>query len=63
VLENHGFTDIKFTHLPPINSVAGSGNPAGKMAKNMYYWFALIVDKLSLGRINIDNLFAEAKKK
>jgi len=63
LLNRCGFFDVRFIHLPPIQSVSGSQNRLFKAAKNAWYQSAKTLDALSFGRLNIDNLFAVANKR
>ena len=61
VLERSGFRDIRYTHLPPIQSVAGNRNPMLRLAKNAWFLTAVVLFHTSAGRLNIDNLFVAAR--
>jgi len=61
VLERNGFGDIRFTHLRPVQSVAGSRSGLLKVAKNAWFHAAVAVYGLTLGRVNLDNLFVTAR--
>ncbi|KKR81105.1 MAG: Methionine biosynthesis protein MetW-like protein [Candidatus Daviesbacteria bacterium GW2011_GWA1_41_61] len=62
VLQRNGFNRIEFVHFHPIQSMAGSKNPFSKLAKNWFFYFTRMVDNLTLGQVNVDNLFVIAKK-
>jgi len=62
VLNDNGFLKIKFIHLHPIQSVAGSKNEILKLIKNFWFYFSRILSIMTFGKINIDNLFIIAKK-
>jgi 2-polyprenyl-3-methyl-5-hydroxy-6-metoxy-1,4-benzoquinol methylase len=57
----NGFKEIEFLHLPPIQSVAGSGNPLLRGAKNLWFHTSRALAVLSRGRCNLDNLFAACR--
>lgn len=61
ILEECGFSGTRFVHLPPIQAVAGKRGLPGLMLKNNWWFWSVIVSKLTLGKLNGDNLFAEAK--
>ncbi len=60
VLIKAGFARVRFVHLPPIQSVAGSRNPLLRFGKNGWSQTSALLDGLTLGAINLDNLFAHA---
>jgi hypothetical protein len=62
VLENKGFREISFVHLPPIQSVSGNNSKTLINLKNLWWYSAAALSKISFGRINIDNLSVIAKK-
>jgi 2-polyprenyl-3-methyl-5-hydroxy-6-metoxy-1,4-benzoquinol methylase len=55
-----GFKKAKFVHLPPIQAVAGKSDPFRLLIKNAWWIKAVVLSKLTSGKINFDNLFAEA---
>jgi len=61
VLEECGFDKTKFVHLPPIQAVAGKRWWPGLVLKNSWAFTAAVLSWISLGSINMDNLFAEAR--
>lgn len=61
VLRSTGYRDIKFTHLPPIQSLSGSRNRVLMLVKNSVYQISRVLFHMSLGRLNLDNLFVVAK--
>ena len=63
VLERCGFTDVRFQHLSPIQSVAGCGDSRlFRLAKNGYFAMARSLSRATGDRLNIDNLFVVATK-
>jgi 2-polyprenyl-3-methyl-5-hydroxy-6-metoxy-1,4-benzoquinol methylase len=56
-----GYRDIKFIHLPPIQSLSGSRNRVLTLTKNAIFQTSRILFYISLGRVNLDNLFAVAR--
>jgi len=61
VLGRCGFSDVRFEHLSPIQSVAGCGdNRLFRWAKNGYFAVARSLSWASGGKLNIDNLFVTA---
>lgn len=62
ILRMNGFKDVKFLHLPPIQSVAGSKSIFLKVIKNTWFNLARFIGLITGNKINIDNLFAVAKK-
>ncbi|MDX1503104.1 MAG: class I SAM-dependent methyltransferase [Thermoanaerobaculia bacterium] len=63
VLERNGFADVRYLHLPPIQSVSGSRSPVLTGLKNLWAAAAAGLDRLTLGRVNLDNLFAVATRR
>jgi 2-polyprenyl-3-methyl-5-hydroxy-6-metoxy-1,4-benzoquinol methylase len=61
VLLRCGYTDIKFTHLPPIQGLSGSRNRVLTLTKNAIFQMSKILFYVSLGTLNLDNLFAVAR--
>ncbi|MEJ2368123.1 MAG: methyltransferase domain-containing protein [Acidobacteriota bacterium] len=61
ILNECGFTRVVYRHLPPIQGVAGSGNPILRQAKNLWFNGSVALSALTFGRLNLDNLFAEAR--
>jgi 2-polyprenyl-3-methyl-5-hydroxy-6-metoxy-1,4-benzoquinol methylase len=62
ILKRNGFSIIEFTHLKPIQSVAGSNNTILNFIKNLWSLYAKLISKLTFKKVNIDNLFVIAKK-
>lgn len=62
LLNRSGFNRIKFIHLEPIQSVSGSKNRILKFVKNLWSCWARLLFYLTLGKINLDNLFVLARK-
>jgi SAM-dependent methyltransferase len=57
-----GFADVRFTHLRPIQSVAGGTGPAGAVAKDAWYLAARALHALTWGAVNVNNsLFVVAR--
>lgn len=63
ILNKNGFRKIKFVHLHPIQSVTGSKSPLLKAVKNLWFYLAKLLNAVSFGEINIDNLFIVARKR
>ena len=64
LLQRTGFPNVRFTHLWPIQSVAGSKGKLALLAKNSWYLFSRMVFGLTLGLCNINNnLFVIGRKK
>lgn len=61
-LEQNNFKSVQFTHLPPIQSVAGSKSTSMTFIKNCWYQTARLLAILTGRKINLDNLFVVAKK-
>lgn len=61
VLLRCGYRDIKFIHLPPIQSLSASRNRVLTLAKNAIFQMSKFLFYTSLGRLNLDNLFAVAR--
>jgi SAM-dependent methyltransferase len=62
LLERNGFSDVRFVHLPPVDSVARHRRPLGQLARKG--WLAA-VRGLAIGtreRVNMDNLFVLARR-
>jgi SAM-dependent methyltransferase len=62
LLERVGFARTDVVHLPPIQSVSGSKSRGLAVAKNLWTGAARILDTLTLGHVNLDNLFLAAHK-
>ena len=62
ILRVNGFKDIEFTHLPPIQSVAGSRSVFLRVIKNAWFNIARLLAFISGGMLNLDNLFVVARK-
>lgn len=62
ILNLSGFKEVKFTHLPPIQAVAGKRAKILILIKNLYYLFSLFLYFITFKMVNTDNLFLEAKK-
>jgi 2-polyprenyl-3-methyl-5-hydroxy-6-metoxy-1,4-benzoquinol methylase len=62
LLKRNGFNEIKLTHLPPIMAVSGSSAPLKVALKRSWYYGAKTLSAFSLGKINLDNLFCQARK-
>ena len=64
LLERTGFPSVQFTHLWPIQSVAGSKGRMALMAKNGWYLASRLVFGLTFGFFNMNNnLFVIGRKK
>ncbi len=61
VLERNGFADIQFTHLRPVQGVAGRRSRLLTAVKNAWFHAAVAMDRLTFGRVNLDNLFVVAR--
>lgn len=62
LLKERGFREIKFVHLPPIQSVAGKSDNLKIFAKNLWWLSAVSLNLLTFKKVNIDNLFVTARK-
>ncbi len=62
LLKQVRFSKVKFIHLHPIQSVSGSKSGLLRTAKNLWFYFSVILFKVTLGKVNIDNLFVVAEK-
>ncbi len=63
LLLRNSFAEVDFIHLPPIQAISGKSNLALILVKNLWYFLSVALFKVSLGRVNLDNLFAVVKKK
>ena len=61
VLQRNGFGRVRFIHLSPIEAVADGGVVA-RMLKRAWFHAAVALFRLSLGRLNVDNLFVAARR-
>lgn len=61
ILEECGFRRTKFVHLPPIQAVAGKSGFLRLFLKNKWWFWSVAASKVTFGRLNWDNLFAEAR--
>lgn len=62
VLHRNGYGDIRFVHLHPIQSLAGNRSRFLALLKNVGFHASRLLCKISLGRVNLDNLFVVARK-
>jgi SAM-dependent methyltransferase len=62
ILSRNGFSEVKFVHLKPVQSVSGSKSKLLMSLKNWWFYSSVVVFYVSFGRINLDNLFVIAKK-
>ncbi len=62
LLDRIGFSPVEVVHLPPIQSVAGGQGHLGRLLKNLFTQGASLLDRLSGGRLNWDNLFLAARR-
>ena len=62
LLKQCGFGRQNFIHFRPIQSVSGNKSQLLRMIKNLWYYLAVFIFYISFQRINLDNLFIEAKK-
>ena len=62
VLRRVGFDEVRYLHLAPIQSVSGSRSRLLTTAKNLWTSSAAVLHRVTLGRVNLDNLFAVAVK-
>lgn len=62
VLRRNGFRDVTFDHLRPIQSVSGGRSRFLRAVKNGWYYSSVMLSHMTLGRVNVDNLFVKAKK-
>ena len=62
ILHRSGYNNVKFIHLNPIQSVSGSKNQFLKFLKNLWFYSSVTFFYMTLGRINLDNLFVLARK-
>lgn len=63
VLACHGFSDVAFIHLPPVQSICGSKSRLLRALKNTWFQSARALHALTLRSINLDNLFVVARKR
>jgi SAM-dependent methyltransferase len=62
LLARNGLGRVRFAHLPPIQSVAGSRSALQRLAKNAWFGGARALAAASAGQLNLDNLFAQARR-
>jgi 2-polyprenyl-3-methyl-5-hydroxy-6-metoxy-1,4-benzoquinol methylase len=62
VLCRNGFANVEFTHLKPIQGVAGSRNQFLKFMKNLWFYSSVTLFWMTGGHINLDNLFVIGRK-
>lgn len=62
VLVRNGFRRVRFIHLSPIEAVADAGGMPARVLKRAWFAAAVVVFYATLGRINVDNLFVEARR-
>ncbi len=62
VLARNGFDDVTFIHLKPIQSVSGGRRRLPILLKNLWYGLAVAFYWVTMGRVNLDNLFVIARQ-
>jgi 2-polyprenyl-3-methyl-5-hydroxy-6-metoxy-1,4-benzoquinol methylase len=62
VMARNGLGDLRFIHLKPIQSVAGSNNRVLRFVKNAWVFGAAALHHATFGAVNLDNLFVIATK-
>jgi 2-polyprenyl-3-methyl-5-hydroxy-6-metoxy-1,4-benzoquinol methylase len=62
VLRRNTFKNVRFLHMSPTQSMAGSRSSILCMAKNLFFYGTKILSAITMGRVNLDNLFAVATK-
>ena len=63
LLQRNFFATVEFIHLPPIQAVSGQAKRLPILIKNFWYLLSLGLFNISFSQLNLDNLFAVAKKK
>ncbi len=63
LLLRNSFAKVDFVHLPPIQAISGKNNLVLILMKNLWYFLSVVLFKVSFSRLNLDNLFAVARKK
>ena len=61
LLARNGFTAVRYVHLRPVQSVSGRSGPVSALLRNAWHTAAVVADRCSGGRCNIDNLDAVAR--
>jgi 2-polyprenyl-3-methyl-5-hydroxy-6-metoxy-1,4-benzoquinol methylase len=62
VLVRNGFRRVRFIHLSPIEAIADAGGAKARLLKRVWFAAAVALFYLTLGRVNVDNLFVEARR-
>ena len=62
VLSRNGFHRVRFIHLSPIEGVAGDVSVSSRLMKRAWFVAAVALFHATLGRVNVDNLFAVARR-
>jgi SAM-dependent methyltransferase len=62
LLENIGFSRVKFMHLHPVQSISGSRSILLRGVKNVWFEAVRTLSVISRGHLNFDNLFVLAHK-
>ena len=62
VLVRNGFHRVRFIHLRPIEAVADAGGAVARLVKRAWFVAAVALFHVSMGRINVDNLFVVARR-
>jgi SAM-dependent methyltransferase len=62
LLGRNGFADVRFVHCHPIQSVSGRKDAGIVGIKNMWFELARAIHRVTLGELNLDNLFVVARK-
>lgn len=59
----NGFKSVKFFHLKPVQSVAGSKSQILRFVKNLWFYSSVALFWMTFDRVNVDNLFVIARKR
>ena len=62
LLERNGFSRIAFVHLHPIGATSGGNDAVVRLVKGACFAAAKALDTVTVGRLNLDNLFVVAYK-
>jgi hypothetical protein len=58
----NGFRLVRYIHLRPIEAVADAGGVTARILKRAWFVAAVALFHLTLGRVNLDNLFVVAQR-
>jgi hypothetical protein len=58
----NGFRRVRFVHLPPIDGMGAAPSRMSRLAKRAWFGAAAALFWVTRGGVNVDNLFADARR-